>query len=52
MRVAFDMHEEAGRALALRQVSDNVQSQLYVAEHAGQCRRQRYANLHRTCYLR
>ncbi len=32
MRVAFDMHEDAVRILALRQVSYNVQSQLHVAE--------------------
>ena len=47
MCVAFDINEDAQRVLALRQVSDNVQSQLCAAEHAGQYRRQRYANLHR-----
>jgi len=50
MRVACDMNEDAGRVLALRQVSDNVQSQLRAAEHAGQYRWQRFANLHRTRY--
>ena len=44
------MNQDAGRVLALRQVSDSVHSQLRAAEYAGQYRRQRFANLHRTRY--